>query len=167
MNFQVLSSVITSLCLVLPKSPENVTRLLRVRNRGVTSLRQDTVERLDSRNVSYEAIEYFKFLAFYPDMRDRNQPEEKDCVFKMYALSLAEGARPVRPEAVQKEGRSHLDGGSMGAGPRGDLPVRLRGEALQRVDAKPLRRRQGTPLAAFFNTPSHGTVLALDDDHRR
>ena len=122
--------------------------------------------------MSYEAIEYLKYLAFYyPDMRDRNQQEEKDCVFKMYVLSLAEGARPVRPEAPRKEGRSHLDGGSKrrstGARPRGDLPVRLRGEALQRVDAKPLRRRQGTPLAAFFNTPSHGTVLALDDDHRR
>jgi hypothetical protein len=36
---------------------------------------------------------------------------------------------------------------------RGDLPSRLRVEALQREDAKPLRRRQGTPLAAFFNTP--------------
>jgi hypothetical protein len=46
----------------------------------------------------------------------------------------------------------------------GDLPARLRVEALQRVDVKPLsafvatsakeaRRRQGTPLAAFFNRP--------------
>jgi hypothetical protein len=31
----------------------------------------------------------------------------------------------------------------------GDLPARLRGEALQRVDVKPLRRRQGTPLACL------------------
>jgi hypothetical protein len=46
----------------------------------------------------------------------------------------------------------------------GDLPARLRVEALQRADVKPLsafvatsakeaRRRQGRPLAAFFNRP--------------
>jgi hypothetical protein len=29
----------------------------------------------------------------------------------------------------------------------------LRVEALQRVDVKPLRRRQGTPLAAFSTGP--------------
>jgi hypothetical protein len=33
----------------------------------------------------------------------------------------------------------------------GDLPARLRVEALQRVDEKPLRRRQGASLAAFSN----------------
>ncbi len=59
----------------------------------------------------------------------------------------------------------------------GDLPARLRVEALQRVDAKPLRRRQGTPLAClpklrrrhgglFFSTrPNRIRRFAAIDQH--
>ncbi|GJL69679.1 MAG: hypothetical protein NPIRA06_23140 [Nitrospirales bacterium] len=44
-----------------------------------------------------------------------------------------------------------------------DLPARLRGETIQRVDLKPVHRRQGTPLASVFILPIHEyhTVISL------
>jgi hypothetical protein len=78
---------------------------------------------------------------------------------KKHALSLPEGSVQTRPEAARREGRSHFDARSVCGirehGNNGDLPARLRVEALQRVDVKPLsafvalRRRQGTPLACL------------------
>jgi hypothetical protein len=49
------------------------------------------------------------------------------------------------PEGSVQQGRSQFDARSVCGirehGINGDLPARLRVEALQRVDAKPLRRR--------------------------
>jgi hypothetical protein len=58
------------------------------------------------------------------------------------------------PEASQREGLSPLDGperteGVREHGQEATCLRRLRVEALQRVDVKPLRQRQGTPLACL------------------
>ena len=39
-------------------------------------------------------------------MRDRDPPEEKEGVLKKHALSLAEGARPARPQPLGRAERT-------------------------------------------------------------
>jgi hypothetical protein len=66
------------------------------------------------------------------------------------------------PEASQREGHSHL-GRTKRA--RGYVSTANGRPAC----AKPLRRRQGTPLAAFFNTPilRMNNINPLDEDEHR
>jgi hypothetical protein len=72
-----------------------------------------------------------------PHVGNREPYEKNKGVFKK--------ARPARPQPL---GRAEYTREYVSTA-KGDLPARLRVEALQREDAKPLRRRQGTPLACL------------------
>jgi hypothetical protein len=54
-----------------------------------------------------------KILPVDPHVGNREPYEKNKGVLKKHALSLAEGARPVCPEASRREGRSHLGGRSV------------------------------------------------------
>ncbi len=86
---------------------------------------------------------------FHQHMRDRNPSEGNEEVFKACPEIRREKARPNL--SFSKLSSSHLDKRSAWRGrehsSQGSTCLRV--EALQRVNVKPLRLKQGTPLMAF------------------